>query len=275
MNEGTLKKIQAKLELVTQKWWFFLFFILLQFIPSYTSKGHEWAEEGMVIREIFSNGIVFNCTALYPIFKIAPIILVIFILFLRNKVAPLFSVYVAITYVLFAFLQNIAVTEKYGLGIVTRNLVMFLIVATFWFWEALAKKNDFIPQKQPLWKYWVVPLAFLAFWFPLNPDTLTPDFTPIYLLTNVAGLAFCMMTPVYLAILTLYHPRINLSTLMITRLVGIIIGFYNMLNFINPERWWLVTLHIPLLIISIYGFILSFRKEPLEEAKRGQETSLR
>ncbi len=260
-------KIQRKLELITRKWWFFLIFILVQFmIPPYTSKGYEWAEIGVATGEILSHAIVFDYPALYPIFKIVPIMLFISIVFFRNRVTRLFSIYAAITYVLFAFLQSIAVTEKYGLGIVTINLIMFLVVAAFWFWEAVAKKNDFTPQKRPLGKYWVVPLAFLAFWYPVNPGTLMPDFNPIYLLTNGAGLTFCMMTPVYLAILTLYYPKVNMATLRVTGLVGTIIGFYNMMtNFlIDPGGfWWNGVLHIPLVIISIYALVLSLKERSI------------
>jgi len=85
--------------------------------------------------------------------------------------------------------------------------------------------------KAPAWKYWVFPLAFLAFWFPhsITDGSVVPDFNPTSILTSEAGLTFCMMTPVYLAILTLYYPRINMTTLRITSLVGVIIGFYNVL----------------------------------------------
>lgn len=267
MSKESIEKIQRKLELITRKWWFFLIFILIQFIiPPYASKGYEWAEMGTVTGEILSHALVFNYPVLYPIFKIIPIILVISIWFFGNRVTRLYSIYVAITYTLLAFLQSIAVTEKYGLGIVTINLIMFLIVAAFWFWEAVAKKNDFTPQKRPLWKYWVAPLAFLAFWFPVNSNMM-PDFNPIYLLTNVAGLTFCMMTPVYLAILTLYYPEVNIATLRVTSLVGIIIGFYNMMtNFlIDPGRlWWNGVLHIPLVVISIYALVLSLKGKKSE-----------
>jgi hypothetical protein len=106
-------------------------------------------------------------------------------------------------------------------------------------------------------------LAFLAFWFPLNPESMKPDFNPSYIFTNSVGLAFCNMTPVYLAILTLYYPRINMVTLRITSLLGVIIGFFNLLvNFlIDPDvLWWFGVLHLPLVFISIYALILSFRK---------------
>jgi len=274
MNQENLEKIQRKLELITREWWFFLIFLFIQFIPTYTSKGYEWAETGKVVGEILSHAIVFSCTALYPIFKVIPIILIISIIFLGKRVTRLFNFYVAISYILFAFLQNIAVTEKYGLGIVTLNIVMCLIVAAFWIWETVVQKNDFTPQKQPIWKWWAVPFGFLAFWYPANPDTLMPDFNPVYLLTNASGLAFCMMTPVYLAILSLYHPRVNIPTLRVTALVGTIIGFYNMwVNFfINASAlWWNGVLHIPLLTISVYGLILSLKKSLVEEVKTREE----
>jgi hypothetical protein len=267
MKKENLGKIQAKLDLMTRKRWFFLFFILLQFVPPYASKGYELPEWGFVVGDIMRHGFIFSCSQLYPIFKVIPIILIISIIFLKNKVVRAFSIYGGITYILFAFLQLIGISEKYGLGIMVSTLIMFLIVATFWFWEVIAKENDFTPRKKPAWKYWVAPLAFLAFWFPLTPDTLMLDFNPAYLVTNSAGLAFCMMTPVYLAILSLYYQRVNMVTLRVTSLVGVIIAFYNMLNFLSPKGWWLGILHIPLLTISIFCLVISLRKKPLEETK--------
>lgn len=257
---GRREKIQKKLELITRRCWFFLLFIFIQFIPPYTSKSYEWSEIGLVTSEILSNSLVEAWAAWYPIFKIIPIILVVSIIFLRNRVSRIFSIYVAITYVLFAFLQNISITEKYGLGVIIINLVMFNLVAIFWFWEAIIGKNDFTSPKQLRWRYWIIPLAFLAFWYPINLGK--PDFNPLFLFNNMAGLTFCMMTPVYLTILILYHPKVNMVTLRVTSLVGLIIAFYNlMVNFfMDPSfLWWNGILHLPLLIISAYGLVLSFR----------------
>jgi len=39
--------IQAKLQLMTGKWWFFLLFVLMQFvIPPYASKGFDRMDNG-------------------------------------------------------------------------------------------------------------------------------------------------------------------------------------------------------------------------------------
>jgi hypothetical protein len=256
---------QGKLDYLTRKWWFFLLFIVLQFVPSYASKGFDPAETGLVTGEVLSHALVYDFPSLFPIFKIIPVILIISIIFLKNAVTRVFSVYAGITYLLFAVLQSVAITEKYGLGIITTNVVMFSLVAIFWFWEAVVQKNNFTAPKRGGWRYWVVPFAFLAFWYPLtiSEGSMIPDFNPIGILANGAGLAFCLMTPVYIAVLTLYHPRINLATLRVTSLVGVIIAIYNVLvNFILAfsTMWWNGVLHIPLLTISAYGLMLSFRR---------------
>lgn len=260
-----VEKIQKSLESKTRRWWFFLLFIVLQFVPPYASRGIAWSEIEAFAMEILNKSFISSCAVLYPIFKIIPILLVISILFLKNRIVRLFAVYAGVNYVLFAFLLCIAVTEKYGLGILIGNFSMFLIIAGFWFWEAIARRNDFTRRKIPAWRYWVIPLAFLAFWYPANPQTFLPDFDPLHFFTNEAGLYFCMMTPVFLAILTLYYPRVNIAAMRVTSLVGVIVGFWNMYVsfFSNPGLlWWNGVLHIPLFTISIYGLILSYKGTP-------------
>ena len=194
---------------------------------------------------------------------LTPFTLLIGIILSPKLAARIFSIYAAISYIFIILRQSIGSTEKYGLVISIYLLIVFLIVAAFWFWETFVNCNDFTIRKQPIWKYWVVPFALLAFWYPLNIKTGMPDFNPAYFFTNGAGLAFCTMTPLYIAVLTIYYPNVNILTLRITSLVGLIIGLNNMhLNFVvNPgSLWWNGILHIPLVVISLYGLILSLRR---------------
>jgi hypothetical protein len=265
MNRQTYQ--QDKLEQITRRWWFFLLFVLLQFtVPPYASKGYNFPQDwGKVISHALSHAIVYQHPEIYPIFKIIPIMLLIGIFVFRNRLARLFAVYVCFSYILFAVGQSMAVTEEYGVSICTINMIMFPAVAAFWLWEAVVLYNDFTLTRQPLWRYWVVPLAVLAFWGPIS--RAKPDFNPAYLFTNGAGVAFCMMTPVYVGLLTLYWPKVNIAALRVTSLVGLIIGLYNMLtNFImRPStHWWNGVLHIPLLVISLYGLILSLKRPSVE-----------
>ena len=139
-------RLQAnKLERITRKWWFLLLFILLQFVtPPYALKGYKWEQWGNVIMHSLRSTVVNSYPGIFPVFKIIPLICIF-----RNRVGCLFSIYVAFSYILFAFGQNIAVTEKYGLAICTVNLIMFpssssaSSLASFWTARAGAEATGF------------------------------------------------------------------------------------------------------------------------------------
>ncbi len=268
---------QGKLDRITRKWWFFLLFVLLQFIPPYASKGYKFPEEWVdVLMHAAPYAFIYSYAQLFPLFKIIPIALIVLIIIFKNKVGRLFNLYVAFSYMLFAFGQNIAVTEKYGVTIDTTCIVMFFVVACFWIWEAIVKQNNFNLTRLAIWRYWVVPLALFVFWGPVNFETFKPDFNPLFLFTNVVGVAFCGMTPVYVALLTLYWPKVNIATLRVTSLVGFIISLYQMhLSFyVMPSiLWWSGVLHIPLLVISLYGLILSLKHPYVEQQTNERNAS--
>lgn len=255
---------QSKLERITRKWWFFLLFILLIFVvPPYASKGYKFPEEwGAVTLKAIGNSILWSLLPWNPLFKATLIVLVASVILIPKKVMRIFNIYVAVMYALNA-VGSIGITKKYGVAICTINLLFFAVIAVLWAWEAYALRNDFTQTKQPIWKYWVVPLAFLAFWYPINLKTGRPDFNPIYLITSPGGLAFCLVTPVYIGLLTIYFPKVNIVVLRVTSLVGVFIGLANViLDFvIKPSTgWWNGVLHLPLLTISLYGLLLSLKK---------------
>jgi hypothetical protein len=257
-----MSNFQQKIETITRKWWFFVIVVLLFFVPSYSSKPFDPRETSKLISAVLSNPLIYSVPILMPVFKVLPVLLMISLIIWDDKVTRIFDTYVAVTVLLFAVFQNSAITEEFGFAIMLGNVLVYLLVATVWFWEAVAKLNSFTPRRRPFWHYWVVPVAFLAFWFPLNPETLGPDFSLIQLSTNSAGLTTCMMLPVYLAVLTLYYPTVNPIVLRITALAGTITGLLNVMQwFISTSHPWIGILHLPLLTISVYALMLSFRKK--------------
>lgn len=269
MKKGNREKVQERLELITRKWWFVVGFILLNIaVPPIITNGFNSSKNsGEIIGYLIQHSLLAsdNFSQLYPTFKVLPIILVFALIFLGNRFTRIFSFYVGINYLFITVFQYISITDTYGFAVVTGNFILTLGVAFCWFWEAVVTRNDFTPRKIPLMRFWIVPLAFLAFWYPLNLESMKPDFNLANIFTNSVGLAFCNMTPIYLGILTLYYPKVNIITLRITSLLGIIISFWNVLiNFIiSPDiLWWNGVLHLPLVFISLYALILSFRKTP-------------
>jgi len=258
-TNSTREKIQEKLDTVTRKWWLYPLLILLFFIRQYASKGYDPREWMDLMLQALSNPLIYTFPALMPIAKAIPAVLIVGVMIFGNKMRRAFNGYVALLYVALACFQNTALTDTYGLVIIPSNLALFLVVALLWIWEVIAERNDFEPRKQPLWKWWVAPLAVLAFLAPVDASTMSPDFSPVHLLTNESGLTYCMMTPVILAVMTLYHPTVNLAVLRISSFVGMMVGAVNMLMWfvVIPSAWWMGVLHIPLLAISVYAFVLA------------------
>jgi hypothetical protein len=167
---------------------------------------------------------------------------------------------VTLSYVFSTFLQNVSISDKYGVAICLANIALFLALSSLWIWETVHPQNKFAPLKRPM--IWPILLALVAFWEPINPLTLRPDFNPVYILTSGAGLSFCMATPLYLAILARYFPQVNKPAFLATAFTGVMLSLGNVgLDFvIYPIYWWVGVLHIPLFVISAYSLWLSFNE---------------
>jgi hypothetical protein len=83
------------------------------------------------------------------------------------------------------------------------------------------------------------------------------------LFSNEAGLTFCMIIPVVIALLLLYYKTINLTLLKIISFIGIYYGLLNMVTWfiLNQVYWWMGVVHFPLLINSTIGFILAIKEQ--------------
>jgi len=229
---------------------------LCTFLPPITSVPFTAQETPLIIRDV-----IIQTSAAYrwlsPIVHVATVIMLAALYRYGWKMGRIVDAYFGILFLFFAFSQHIAMTENYGLAVITGNVVMILIVGLSWMWEAFRPLNEYVFQRLPAWRYWVVPFAILAFWFPVNID-LSPNLSPILLLTSSFGVMFCPTTPVVIAVLTLIYPRVNRYLLSITSLVGLLIGLFNAMSFFVMPGYtlWILFLHTPLIFISIYGLLL-------------------
>jgi len=262
-----MKEQTFKLERVTRKWWFYSILLVAQLlILPFATRNFDFSKIRDIISTVLSNSFQAKMHDYYPYFQIIAIIVLFLLLLLRNRFAKVFNIYVLFSYTAFAILQNIASTDTYGLSIITINVLMFLFVAYTWLKEVLKPENDYSFGNFNWKDVWMIPLAFIAFWYPLSNGVF--DFKLKHFLDSGSSLGFCFMTPVFLTIMTFNIPEINIVTYRITALIGVIIGFYNMLNFQNPELVNVAILHFPLLFISIYSLIRSYLiKQPNLQAK--------
>lgn len=243
---------------ISRKWWFFLLLLVSQFllIP-YASRNFQMENINDIISTTLQNSFQMTISHYSVYFQALSLSLFILLVILKNKMKLVFNIYVAVSYAFFTFIQNIAVTEKYGLSTVTVNVVLFLLVAYVWISEIFQAKNDYSFSNWK-WKYsWMILFSLFAYLCPLSPDGL--DFNPLHFFRSNSATAFCLTTPLFLTIMTLNLPKINCITYRITAIIGVIMGLYNMLSFLNPYTVFLGILHIPLLTISLYCTLLSYR----------------
>lgn len=246
------------------------------FLPTLSTIPFPPQDSPLVMKEVLTQTSVSN-SWLSPVIHVMTVALLVALYWKGSKIGRVASAFFGILFLFIAFSNHITVTQSYGLVVVTGNLILILVVGLFWMWEAYDPKNVYVFQKLPTWRYWVLPLAFLAFWFPMSAEA-SPDFNPLLLLTSSFGVMFCPTTPVVISLLTLIYPNANKHVLRVTSFVGLIIGLFNVLSFFVMPGYplWLLILHTPLIIISLYGLLLPTmvkKSIPLQESIRENQPS--
>lgn len=233
----------------------YLLFVVISFLPPYTEQPYTNRDiQDLIISVLIASTKPYG--HLGPIFHVATLLLVLLIGLFGERMGRVLAAYMGLNYLVLAFIPTMATTEEWGFAIHTGALVACLILGIAWI--VVAIRGDLKPSFKGVapMRYLFLPLALLAFWTPTNVE-LQPHFDPLLLLTSPDyGLYFCMTTPVFLFLLTLFYPRVNFFAFRITAFNGLLYGFINMMHFFYPGRWWMGVLHLPLLLISLYALLL-------------------
>jgi len=230
--------------------------LVCTFLPTIATLPFTQQDSALVIREVFEQTSVAYLW-LSPIIHVIIVVLLVGLYRYGSSVGRVANALFGILFLFFAFGNHIAVTENYGLVVLSGNLVPIFIVGLFWMWEVYSPRNEYVFERLPTWRYWVLPFVILAFWSPINAE-LGPDFNPLLLLTSSFGVMYCPTTPFIIAILTLIYPNVNMYVLRITSFVGLLIGLFNAMSFFIMPGYtlWNLVLHTPLIFISIYGLLI-------------------
>jgi hypothetical protein len=254
--------IYQKAERLTSRWWFYLLvFLVPAILPPFASTGTGyWRELNDAIWYV-SDAVYYRKLSFHysmPIMHLVMLLMIIALFVLGRRFGRAFSFLVAANFAFICFAQTVVVTEKYGLVVISELLAWYLIVFFLWFWEVLEPRNDFTWVANTRKPYWTIPLALIAFW---NPDQVW-QFHLSNFIDSYSPTAFCMMTPIYLTVLLLFYPKVNLVLLRVQGFVGVVIGVITLVVAFMKEPsngiYWTL-LHMPLILISLYSFILGIR----------------
>ena len=244
--------------MISRRWWFFVGVALIFFVPPLAQHGFTLETWSRVISSTLANAWPKHLTPIQPYLHAFVVLLLIAVFLKPLRFMRTFNGYVAVSYLAFAILQNTAHTPRFGYALVSSNFLWFCLVGTAWACEALCPAADYSTPHLRCWHAWAIPLAFLAFWFPLEPWA----FHPKYLLWSYAPIAFCLMTPVYLCVHTAFHPYASPLVLRVTGWVGTLIGCINMFFAFNRGNVYGGVMHIPLLLTSMLALALAARQKP-------------
>lgn len=167
--------------------------------------------------------------------------------------------YYAAILAMMAILQNTA-TLTGGITIILGNMVAELTVAVVC---ALGLRHTATPASLRRERLWLLPLMLWAWLYPfaLDGGTVVPGGWS-GVLTNSAGVTYCMVTPVIAGTMALRPKAYDKTTRAIVGWLGLLFGLLNMVTWfvINPDSWWMGILHLPLLVISTFLTITSWRE---------------
>ncbi len=253
-----------KLKYISGKWWFFLILLVSQsLLLPFASRNFKMENIHDIIYVTLQNAFQLRIGDYNIYFQVLSFVMIALLILFKNRMQLVFNIYVAVSYLAFTFIQNIAFTEKYGISIITVNVVMFLSVACVWIFEIFQLQNDYSFSNFK-WKYsWMIVLSLFAFLCPLSPSGL--DFNLLHFFNRNSATAFCLTTPLFLTIMTLNAPKINVITYRITAIMGVIIGLYNMLSFLSPNTAFIGLIHVPLLLVSLYCAVFSYKIEDKQQ----------
>jgi hypothetical protein len=175
------------------------------------------------------------------------------------KMGRVLAGYMGVNYLIIALVQTMGTTKQYGFVLHTGGMVLYGVLGLVWL--VVAFRNELqLSFRSISWQHLLLlPLVLLAFWAPYvaSGNGVQPDFNPLLLLVSSDyGLTYCFTTPVFLFLLILSYPRINVLAYRLTAFNGLLYGVFNLSHWFNSELRWMGVLHLPLLILSVYALVL-------------------
>ncbi len=194
------------------------------------------------------------------LFHIVTIILVVWIMVDSRVSGRLLFTFMGVNFIIIALVQSFGATEMYGEVIHTGGLVGFTLLGILWIWAAVKSNNEPLLTNIQWHDMIFLPFVVLSFWAPykVKANVVLPDFNPALLFTSPDyGLTFCFTAPVFLYLLFVLFPRINILVYRITAFNSLLYALFDIAHWFNPDTRWMGVLHLPLLVISIAALIQS------------------
>ena len=246
------------MEKIIYKKWFKILLVLIMFCPLITEQKYNPQYTTDVIGSVLKHPYINNIGLGLIITKIILLVVCLLPLLMKEKSCKYILGYYGVILLFVGLFQNMSNTE-YGFTFIIGNMIVQYIVSICCFNDVIKSKSKISKEDLNKKAIWIIPLMILAFLMPyiIENSKIIPSISTIF--TNEAGVTYCMITPVIIGMLILFSKNIDKATINIISFVGLSFGIFNMMTWFgfNIKDWWMGILHLPLLIISIYGLKIS------------------
>jgi len=253
--------------------WFKAALTLALFIPPLSKISYDSAVTSDVIASVLGHPWIISVPVLLPLAKLVLLSAVILPFLLNSISGRVVMIYYGVMLIPVGIFQNIAITENYGFVWLIGNTVVQCCVAAYCLYTAFHHLTGIRREKIDKRRLWIIIPMLIAFLMPYIADgqgIIRPAF-PMSVLWNESGVTYCMITPVVIGMLLLFPQNAYKPALSVISYIGLLFGLLNMMTWfaLNSESWWMGVLHLPLLILSIYGMLSAHQanRKDMEAAK--------
>lgn len=245
--------------------WFKMVLTILVFLPSVTQIPYNPANTTDVVASVMAYPLITSIPLLLPISKLILLIVVLLPLISSKFSERVLIAYYCIILLVVGIFQNMSITKDYGFVWLLGNTFIQFLVLIYCLYDFFNRKSVIKIKDINKKRLWVVLPMLLAFLMPYSVNTyggIRPSLT-ISVLWNESGVTYCMITPVIVGIMILFSKKIYKPLMSVVSYVGLVFGLLNMITWfgLQNENWWMGILHLPLLILSFYGLIISKKEK--------------
>ncbi len=144
MNVERVSQVMDRLT-SNRRFYALLYVVGFLILMPYASKGYSWHEMWSVIKEVVRNAAVYRLVDLaWPsaVLHVLALALIAAVAVWGEGAARAFDAYAFAVYLMMAVGQNVGVSERYGLIVLTGNLALTLLVAFSWGWECVVGREQ-------------------------------------------------------------------------------------------------------------------------------------
>ena len=163
---------------ILSRWFLVVMFIMAFILPPYAAKDFVAQNIGNIVNATLSNSFVRNLLPYSTLFQIVVLIFFVGLFFFKNRVGKAFTIFVGISYSVYALVQNIAITDQFGLSMILSNIILCLMTSFVWLSDVRSNKNSYTFNNFNKKNAWLIIVALFCLW---SMDfSGTPDLTALF-----------------------------------------------------------------------------------------------